>query len=77
MKAKKDERVSLMWFDDDPKRCVTDKIIHAIARFEAKYGKSARICFVHPGQGAAISKVGNVDVRESAYCIIHHFIVCE
>jgi len=77
MKAKKGKRVGLLWFNDNPGMGIPDKIVQAIEHFEVKYGKTASICFVHPSQSMAISKVGNVIVQASVYTLKHHFFVCE
>lgn len=65
--------IGMLWFDNDPKTDVVDKIIRASAYYHRKYGKTPDLCFVHPtmlpsgNNGASLpgEKLPNVEVRTS------------
>jgi hypothetical protein len=38
----------LLWFDDDPRRGLEDKVGRAAQRYRDKYGRWPNTCFVHP-----------------------------
>jgi hypothetical protein len=39
----------LLWFDDDPRRGLEDKVGRAAQRYREKYGRWPNTCYVHPG----------------------------
>jgi hypothetical protein len=41
-------KTGMLWFDDDPKRTLYDKISIAAKRFHEKYGKPADACYINP-----------------------------
>ena len=41
-------KTGLLWFDDDPRRQLEDKVLRAAAHYERKYGQVPNLCFVHP-----------------------------
>jgi hypothetical protein len=38
----------MLWFDNDPKVDLYDKIIRAATYYKNKYGKTPDLCYVHP-----------------------------
>jgi hypothetical protein len=40
--------IGLLWFDDDPRRGLEDKVGRAALRYREKYGRWPNICYVHP-----------------------------
>lgn len=40
--------VGMLWFDNDPKKELDDKIERAATYYSEKYGKKPTICFIHP-----------------------------
>jgi hypothetical protein len=64
---------ALLWFDDDPKREVADKVARAVQRYEQKYGHSPDVCYVHPGQMQERElSVGAVKVLPSKTVLPHN-----
>ena len=45
-------QTGLLWYDDDPRRGLEDKIGRAAQRYREKYGRWPNACYVHP-QGVA------------------------
>jgi len=41
-------KIGLLWYDDDPKRGVMDKIEQAAQRYYEKFGKKPDTCYVNP-----------------------------
>lgn len=42
----------MLWFDNDPKTDLSDKIEEASAYYEKKYGQVPNQCFINPEMGA-------------------------
>ena len=68
----------LLWFDDDPRRQLEEKVQRAAAHYERKYGQAPNMCFVHPsafdGNGKRPSKkAGGVEIRPGRSVLPHHF----
>lgn len=40
--------VGMLWFDNDPKTQLDDKIQRAASYYTEKYGNPPTVCFVHP-----------------------------
>lgn len=40
--------IGLLWYDNDPKRALEDKIGQAAQRYRDKYGRWPNTCYVHP-----------------------------
>ena len=41
-------KTGLLWFDDDPRKELEEKVLRAAAHYERKYGQAPELCFVHP-----------------------------
>lgn len=40
--------IGMLWFDNDPKVGLANKVERAAAYYQKKYGKAPTLCFVHP-----------------------------
>lgn len=40
-------QIGLMWYDDDPKRVVEDKVRHGAERYREKHGRWPNTCYIH------------------------------
>jgi hypothetical protein len=38
----------MLWYDDDPKRSMEEKLARAVEYMRRKYGQTPELCFVHP-----------------------------
>ncbi len=67
-------REGLLWFDDDPRRQVEDKVRQAAARYRQKFGVAPDVCYVNE---KAIDRrelrVGEVSVLPAPTVLPHHF----
>lgn len=75
-------KVGLLWFDDDPKRSLREKIAPAAKRYRQKYGAPPNTCYVHPstllpaqagGGNGKTAQVGTVHVATLPTVLQHHF----
>jgi hypothetical protein len=41
--------VGMLWYDDDAKRQLSDKVARAVEFYRNKYGVQPTECYVHPG----------------------------
>jgi hypothetical protein len=41
-------KAGLLWYDDDPRRGLEDKVQQAALRYREKYGRWPNTCYVHP-----------------------------
>lgn len=65
--------IGMLWFDNDPKTDIVDKIMRAAAYYRRKYGKTPDLCFIHPtmmpdtnsASRLPHEKLPNVEVRAS------------
>ena len=68
--------VGMLWFDNDTKEDLDDKVIRAALYYREKYGRMPTLCFVHPSmlpdQEASTAKDGEsleVKVQKSEVVI--------
>ncbi len=72
-------KTGLLWFDDDPRKQLEEKVQRAATHYERKYGQAPTLCFVHPGvfsngkQKSAVKKVDGVEIRSGRSVLLHHF----
>ena len=68
----------LLWYDDDPKLDLAEKIRRAARRYKQKFGTDPDVCYVHPsaldGDGR-LTKVDGVRVASRSTVLRHHFWV--
>jgi hypothetical protein len=68
----------LLWFDDDPRKDLEEKVLRAAAHYEHKHGQTPDVCYVHPsafgdnGDGKP-KKAGSVELRPGRAVLPHHF----
>jgi len=41
-------KTGMLWFDDDPKRSLEEKVERAATRFREKYGVAPDLCYANP-----------------------------
>lgn len=71
-------KTGLLWFDDDPRKQLEDKVLRAAAYYERKYGQLPNLCFVHPsafnGNGKqGVKQAGRVEIRAGRSVLPDHF----
>ncbi len=66
----------LLWFDNDSKRSLEDKIAQAAARYVQKFGHEPNICYVNPrmiGEGESAAMLKQIRVVSAHNVLLHHF----
>ena len=68
----------LLWYDDDPRLGLAEKIKKAAQRYRQKFGTSPDVCYVHPStlsSNGKVQNVGKVRVSSRLSVLRHHFWV--
>lgn len=65
--------IGMLWFDNDPKSTLAEKVIRAAAYYAQKYGRQANVCFVHPDTAGAPTACGAIQVRTSRQVLVNHY----
>jgi hypothetical protein len=68
------EMNGMLWFDNDKKRTLAEKIKRAADYFNKKYGRVPNVCFVNKGVIEAVEMPG-IKVRPSGIILPNHFLV--
>ncbi len=64
----------MLWFDDDPKADIQDKIKKAILYYQKKYGQEPDLCLVNPKLADEITKNSTpIKVMVDQFILPHHF----
>ncbi len=64
-----------LWFDNDPKTSLEDKVGVASARFRQKFGQPPRVCYVSQKTlGEHLPAAGPVQVRVASNVLPGHFL---
>ena len=67
--------IGMLWYDDDAKRKLDEKVARAVEFYRAKYGVQPTECYVHPGmlaEGQPATAAG-VRLRPNRTVIKNHF----
>jgi hypothetical protein len=66
----------LLWFDDDPRRKLTDKIGQAATRYQVKFGRRPTICYVNEADlNGQQNEIKGIRLRSVSNVLRHHFWV--
>lgn len=69
-------KVGLLWFDNDRKRELENKVGRAARHYQCKFGRQPNVCYVHPSMlDGKPRQVGNVQVAPLPSVLQHHFFV--
>lgn len=69
-------REGLLWFDDDPRRRMDEKVRQAAARFRQKFGVAPDVCYVsEQAIDRAEMRIDDVQVLPMSTVRPHHFWV--
>ena len=63
----------MLWFDNDPKTALDEKVQKAADYFKAKYGKSPDLCLVHPSMlSESQHQTGRIAIRPLRTVLPNH-----
>ena len=67
-------KIGMLWFDDDPRRSLTERIVRAADYYSKKYGRTPTLCLLHPATaGPALpASVGGLELRTNASVLREH-----
>jgi len=66
-------KIGMLWFDNDAKADLTEKIHRAVEYYKHKYGCDPNVCFVHPSMVATTeNKTEGVELRTSQSVLPNH-----
>ena len=70
--------IGMLWFDNDAKSDLPEKVNRAASYYLDKYGKQPNICFVHPSMTQAKSNgksliSGDIEIQLTKTILPHHF----
>ncbi len=67
-------KTGLLWYDNDPKRSLEDKVARALAHYRQKYGQPAQVVYVNPATlNDGAPTLPGVEVMTSKTVQPHHF----
>jgi hypothetical protein len=63
----------LLWFDNDPKRNLADKIERAATRYQSKFNRNPTICYLNQADfDDKLEQVQGIDLRTATNVLRHH-----
>ena len=66
--------VGMLWFDDDPRRGLEEKVARAVAHYKEKYGQSPTVCYVNPATlDGGPDLVAGVQIKPARMVLPNHF----
>lgn len=66
--------IGLLWFDNNPKLSLHEKVLEAAAYYQRKYRQQPNLCFVHPSMLTdADVQVGSILIRSNPMIRPDHF----
>ena len=66
----------LLWFDDDPKRDLSDKVKRAVDGYQAKFHRKPTVCYVNSADlNEQLETVGSVNLRTAKNVLRYHLWV--
>lgn len=65
----------LLWFDNDPKRKLADKIAQAVARHLKKFGYNPTVCYTNPNDLTGPVDIAGMQVEARKHILRYHFWV--
>src|SRR3972149_3661059 len=68
--------IGMLWFDDDARRTLNEKVARAFEHYKPKYGATPTLCFVNPSvlkDKDAPEMAAGVLLRPARTVMLHHF----
>ncbi len=66
--------IGMLWYDDDGKRPLGEKVTRAVDFYKSKYGVVPTICFVNPATlKDGPDSAGGVQLRSARNVLVDHF----
>lgn len=66
--------IGMLWYDDDNKRPLSEKVARAVDYYKAKYGSVPTVCFVNPATlKESPDTAAGVQIRPARNVMVDHF----
>jgi hypothetical protein len=66
--------IGMLWYDDDTKRPLSEKVARAVDYYKAKYGSVPTVCFVNPATlKDSPDTAAGVQIRPARNVMVDHF----
>ncbi len=66
----------LLWFDDDSRRKLADKVGQAATRYQARFGRRPTICYVNEADlNGQRNEIKGIRLQSASNVLRHHFWV--
>lgn len=66
--------IGMLWYDDDGKRPLGEKVSRAVNFYKTKYGVAPTVCFVNPATlKDGPDSAGGVQLRSARNVLVDHF----
>ena len=63
----------LLWFDNDPKRSLSEKIKRAATRYQSKFSRKPTVCYLnHADYSGKLENVNGIMLRSAHNVLRHH-----
>ncbi len=64
----------LLWFDNDPRRKLADKVRQAATRYQVKFGQKPTVCYLNAADfDGQPTDVNGVQLRTASNILRYHF----
>lgn len=66
--------IGMLWYDDDVRRPIGEKVTRAVEHYKSKYGAVPTVCFVNPATlKDGPDSAGGVQLRSARNVLVNHF----
>jgi len=68
--------IGMLWFDDDSRRSLSEKVARAVDFYKTKYGSPPTVCFINPAtlkDKPAPETAGGIQLRSARNVLVDHF----
>ncbi len=67
-------QVGLLWFDDEKKKTLEEKVQRAVTHYLQKFGQRPSVCYLNPvTMNGGPEAVSGVQLRTAKNVLMHHF----
>ncbi|MBN1219238.1 MAG: hypothetical protein JXM69_09950 [Anaerolineae bacterium] len=64
----------LLWFDNDPRRKLSDKIGQAVTRYQVKFGRRPTVCYLNVAElNGESGEIKGIRLQPASNVLRHHF----
>lgn len=63
----------MLWYDDDKKRSLIEKVLRAVTFYTNKYGRPPTECYVHPSLIPGPGVIAGCRMHASHLIMVNHF----